>query len=249
MPTFEVCFKVGDSNPGNHSQSKNWEDGQILAIQAPGLWWTKAELLAWANAGTEPPGFSGMPPAAKQSWNRLRLRVRRFLNPAFSRLYHVNARFGTSYTQGELDAGIAQGFGPRFDRNAECADIETGLQRQIDDITTHGGVDTNWGFSDLSLHSVVRVDATVEQLAKATREWDDDTVDVFATRKQIARRYWRIDYTAFMSAAEIAAVQDPAVLVNVDRAGAAVAVGVATTRTIRDVANNPPGSGDGSDPT
>jgi len=253
MPTFEVLYKVGDSNPGNHSQASNWEDGQIISIKDEGYWWTAAQLNQWVQNDIGPPNFTDLAATEQASWNRTRLRLRRFTHPNFTRLGHINRRFDVNVTQQQLDnARNAPDPGPQQRRllgmDSKCESQEAALQRQVDRITTHGGVDTNWGFSDLLHHGVVRVDATVRQLNRALEQPTDETVDVMQPRRRWAKRAWRVDYPSFLTAPQIADLVNPAVLVLVDRVTLPIPAATAVEPVVRDLVGNPTGPGPGSDP-
>lgn len=257
MPTVEVLFHVGDSSPEDHHQAENWEDGQIIEIRPPALWWTRAELLNWMNNDVEPPGFDTMTLTRQEDWEWKRIILRRFLMPNFSRLYHINQKFegapGIPINQTQLDNALAAQ-DPNENQlkilkaDKQCAAQEVGYQAIVDDIILYNGIDTSWGYTELTGHSVVQINATVAQLDKVSDVWRDETYNVFQNYHIAARTRWKIDYQAFMTPQQIADVQDPTVLVIVDRSGPGVPAGIATVPVVRDLVNNPEGPGNGVDP-
>lgn len=238
MPTFEVLFKVGDSNPTSHSQKKNWEDGQIIAVQEPGLFFPKSELNVWVSTGTPPTGFNTLEENHRNELDRLRLRFRRYQHPNFTRAWHIEKRFGVLEADQAAHPDIA-------DMDVECAAQEAALDAQLANVNIASGLDTNWGVKDLQVHGAVRITLTEGQASKSFGSPTDTTYDVFAPRQAWCRALYRIKYEAFLSAPEIADLQNANTYVPLDRVSVPLTPAVAVEKITR---TTPSGPGSGEDP-
>lgn len=253
MPTFEVLIKILDSNPGNHSQKDNWEDGMVIGIMPRGFWWTAGQMNNWVQNGVEPPSFSTLGLGLRQRLTWLRHRFHQYTHVNFTRLHHINRRFDESLTQAELDAALAAPTPTDeqlriFGMDEDCAGIEAILQKRIDEVVTHSGMDSNWSAGQLLKHGVVRVDATVRQFLMAFESMRDLSYHVLKQDRDWAKSGWRIDYQSFLTAPQIADLEDPTVHVQVDRVTAPVSAGAVAELVVRDLVGNPEGSGPGTDP-
>lgn len=217
MPTFELLFRVGD-NPGQMGLGA-WKDGMIIDFKRRGEDFVTSELVTWIGTygtgvlGADPTGFSATPESTQVNWRRRMKQLNYLLHSAVqsgnaTALETLRAiRFPEGYTSEE----------ERLDQIGDIQAMAREADRIRDLIVSHGGIDTNWGYTELKVHGVVCVDLTYEQVINAKEGPTDETVHPILKRKAWARSGWRVKYESFMTAARIARIRDREDIVPVNR--------------------------------
>lgn len=198
---IEILFKVGSG--------VKYTDGMPLAVKGEGFRLTKGHLAAYVQSDILPAGFLALD-ENEQDTHLRRLAQIRYLTGAGRTVGQVaTKRWGLAYTVGTpaqrayMEA-IAEGY------LAQAA-----ADRVL--ILAHG-YDTNWGFGDLKLFGCIRAEvspAVAEDLIKGQL---DETAHPYAEETYLRQRKWRVPYQVLVPG-NVAAWQDPDVLVPVDRAG------------------------------
>ena len=217
MATYELLFRVGDSS--GPMELGHWKDGMIIAYKRRGEDFTTAEMVTWLGTygtgtlGAEPAGFDLIPEEHQDHWRRRVGQLNYLLHPA--------VQAGNAAALEALRAlRYPGGYDTEEERLFQIDEIEA-KAREADltrnRITTHGGVDTNWGYGDLAKFGVVAVQLTYEQARSARAGKTNTALNPMEKRKVVARSTWRVKYEEFLSAARILRVRDPNDIVPVDR--------------------------------
>ena len=172
-------------------------DGRVIAILPDGWLISSADMAAYIDDGKEPAVLTTMP-------RYMADRVRRRVLAVRWKLAHTAEEIEKEYA---LPAGAGQ-----HEKDMATEDLAKFVEN---------GLDTTWGTEDLKVHAVVRVpDLTAHEQA----EYLDKPRSVDHLGKPLAvgksKGRYKVDYAAVLSAAKVAAMRDPAVRVDVDRASA-----------------------------
>jgi hypothetical protein len=173
--------------------SGGYRDGDIIAVKGDGHALSGAEMQAWIDEGREP--------ASVASWSGYdQRRYRQRIIELQWKLAHTDAEVEKEYA---LPAGTA-----KLDRPLWQSDREKFVTL---------GCDTNWGFSDMTTHGVLRVEGlgieSAEELTEA-----DYAVDHIG--KMEFKRRCRLDYASALPAKKVQDLRDKTQLVKVDRSAA-----------------------------
>ncbi len=244
----EILFKVGDSNPANHSPVDNWADGHPIVAMPRGLRVEPNDFNAWMVSDTMPPGFSSLPRYKRRELQFHMIRRRAYLAPLMADEEKVDAMRKIRTLEGQEFNWVAWLRAERDGNNQReidgrtdwtTSDIEAEMvaemtSRIADTQATVWkilvlGLDTNWGFSDLAVHAVVHADLTWHQCENLTVAPTDITSDPFRPRRRWARRAHRIKYGTLLSGQTLDDVIDPSVYVPCDRSVTLFRPGLLTT--------------------
>jgi hypothetical protein len=204
----EVCFKIAPGDPEN--------DGRVIAILPDGWLIPSLDMYAWLKVDAvlgealakEPAILAEMP---RYMADRCRRRV-------------LAVRWKLARTAEEIEKEYALPAGAgQHEKDMATEDLAKFVEN---------GLDTTWGTEDLKVHAVVRVpDLTAHEQA----EYLDKPRSVDHLGKPLAvgksKGRYKVDYAAVLSAAKVAAMRDPAVRVDVDRASAPLAKSVIVSIT------------------
>lgn len=162
----------------------SWQDGDVIAVALPGDYFTSTECQAWFANGTVPNGFASLPRYRRQ------LLKRRFLEMR------------------ELNLLTAEQIATAF--SITLADAQERKSRNTADVNkaTTLGVDSNWGWSDLSNHLAVAITNAPETYIRELLVPDLNETDwKIGTLK---KRSWRAaNWRSGLTAGQISTIENP----------------------------------------
>jgi hypothetical protein len=212
MATVEVLFKVGDA-AGFPADPTAGQDGMVIGIWPEGIEWTPAEVTAYLDSSTIPPGWLTL-----SEWER------EYIKRHFD---DINWMTQVGRTAQEV-ADVKE---PGWDSGSpeEQADTLARMQQQIGlaegqrfRFETYG-YDTNFGYGDLTHHGVVLMTLTDNQIlryhAQSQQQPLDPVAHPSAPRTPRAKAWWRVPYESVpeITPAYIARLADTADRVSVPR--------------------------------
>jgi len=166
-------------------------EGDVLLVAPTGILLTPADIVAWFVDETVPAGWTTIP-----EWRRRQVR-RRLLE----------TRWLTTHTAQQI---IDEGW--RVDLDGAAKMIAGAESDKASYLSV--GIDTNWGREDLKAFGCVRVDGLTADHLLAFCE-PDMTESHLPVR--VGKRRWRIRWRDYLSAAQIAALEDREVRVEAFR--------------------------------
>ena len=203
MANVEILVKVGDG--------EGLLDGMPITARGPGVLLDPVALAAWWTSNIEPPALATVA-LDKQEEVRRQLKVSKYLtDPARTIAEATERKFGTEPPSPTLQQQLI--------RKKQEADVWYLIEITKLERTTYAaeGYDTNWGALDLRKHLVLVADLTPEQVQELLQPPDDPSVPEFGERRDLRARRWRIPYETFVTAPQLAQIQDPDVRWDVKR--------------------------------
>lgn len=189
----EVQIKVGDN--------ESWKDGMPIGVRPLGRLWTPAEVKAFVDDDTPPPGFDTLP-KARQNVIRRRLRQVKWLtNPSREVRDLIQRR-------------------PRLSPEDAQARIDEAKQL-VQRVKDHG-LDINYGFEELKAFGIVIAEVAWDEVDDILDEGTDMNVHPFAPRKRAGRRLHRVPYETLMSGTTVGHFRDKNHTLVVNRAATAI---------------------------
>jgi hypothetical protein len=173
----EILFKVGDGTKA--------KDGMPLAVKGEGYLLTPAELTTYIQSEVLPAGFLALP-ENEQAGHLRRINQIKYLTQAGLTAGQVaTKKWGYFYTTGYAETRL------------KMEEIALGyIMQAIEDkiyIMNHG-LDTNWGFVDLTVFGVVRADVTPMVAEDLIERELDEAAHPYAEPTYLRFRKWRVPY-------------------------------------------------------
>ena len=191
----EILFKVGDSGVGNTFDiRKHYLDGMPVAIKPTGTSITPAEWLAWLNSDAARPTQLDLLEGNRQlSHARLMQRTREVLDGTATVQTILAERFpGYVYGNPAHDAEAQQVINSILDVHAKIL-----VQ----------GLDTNWGFSELTDFGVMISDVEYEKMSEILTPPVEPSLGTWAVSDTWAQRGFVVPYDQILSGDSLADIQ------------------------------------------
>ena len=180
----EICIKIGNSTGGGY------QDGDVISVKPDGVLIPPGGMVAWIRNNVEPPALSTIP---QYMADDMRRRI-------------SGLQFLLENTAEDIAAGK--------NISVESAALEKTEALKDQDLFETLGYDSNWGWEDLKLFHVVRVDDV--SLADML-EFTSQRRGVDYKAEPISKRGHRVDYENLHDAAMLELIRNQAVRLDVDR--------------------------------
>ncbi len=187
---MELFFRV-TTTPDIDLAPRQYRDGDIVQLAPDGVLFSGADILAWFQSDTIPPGWALIP-----NWNQRA--IRRAL---------LRVKWLSTHAAGEIatEWGLSEAVAIEMQEEAVSDRAE-----YLDE-----GIDSNWGRLDLRSGGVVRVDAITPNRVRELIDGDETETHRPTLR---GKRRWRVDYRSHLSAGIIASLEENGTRVEAQRA-------------------------------